>query len=297
MKVAESLLAALVLGLGGFIGSQTVAVRRATSQGEAAGAIDAQRTPASGAQRTPASGAQRAPASGAMGRDASLNAPVHDDAPSASRISGDSHARLSGEPSYPRLLSDAGTLREMRRRISDGADGTYIAALLLARDSALSRWPSRESRPLRVWVGEREDLVGWSSDYGPAVREAFDVWGGTGIPVRFDVVRDSVGADVHVRFVDRLPNGISGKTVWSRDAGWWLVAGDIQLAVAHPSGGTVSAPQMRAIALHEVGHLLGLDHAEGLDHIMSARVRVRDLSEADRATVRLLYSMPAGSLK
>ena len=54
---------------------------------------------------------------------------------------------------------------------------------------------------------------------------------------------------------------------------------------------------MRAIALHEVGHLLGLDHAESSDDIMSARVRVRELSETDRATVRLLYAVPAGRAK
>jgi hypothetical protein len=43
--------------------------------------------------------------------------------------------------------------------------------------------------------------------------------------------------------------------------------------------------------------LLGLDHAESADDIMSARVRVRELSEADRSTVRLLYTVPAGSMK
>jgi predicted Zn-dependent protease len=54
---------------------------------------------------------------------------------------------------------------------------------------------------------------------------------------------------------------------------------------------------MRAIALHEVGHLLGLDHTANPDNIMSARVRVRELSEADKATVRLVYAVEAGSLK
>ena len=75
------------------------------------------------------------------------------------------------------------------------------------------------------------------------------------------------------------------------------MSSDIQLAVSHPGGGFVTPPQMRAIALHEVGHLLGLDHAESSDDIMSARVRVRELSESDRATVRLLYTVPAGSVK
>jgi predicted Zn-dependent protease len=100
-----------------------------------------------------------------------------------------------------------------------------------------------------------------------------------------------------VRFVDRFASGISGKTVWSRDNGWWLISSDIQLALSHPGGGTVSPPQIRAIALHEVGHLLGLDHSAAPDHIMSARIRVRELTDADRATVRLLYSIPAGTLR
>jgi hypothetical protein len=30
---------------------------------------------------------------------------------------------------------------------------------------------------------------------------------------------------------------------------------------------------------------------------MTARVRVRDLSDADRATIRLLYTIPPGSIK
>jgi hypothetical protein len=185
----------------------------------------------------------------------------------------------------------------MRRRIAEGADGTYIDELLLARDSALARWPDRLTRPLRVWVDEATNVDGWTFEFVPAVRDAFDTWSAAGIPVRFDFVLDSASADVHVRFIERFDNGISGKTIWSRDAAWWLVSSDIQLALAHPSGGTVSPPQMRAIALHEVGHLLGLDHASTVDNIMSARVRMRDLSDADRATVRLLYSMPAGSIR
>jgi predicted Zn-dependent protease len=54
---------------------------------------------------------------------------------------------------------------------------------------------------------------------------------------------------------------------------------------------------VRAIARHEVGHLIGLDHTEDESNIMSARVRVTDMSEADRATARLVYQLPPGSLK
>ena len=182
-------------------------------------------------------------------------------------------------------------------RLAPGISGTYMNALLRSRDSALTRWPDRTTRPLRVFIRGGEDIEGWKEDYLPVVRDAFDTWVQAGIPVRFTFVVDSASADVHVRFTSSFANGISGKTIWSRDAAYWLVSSDIQLAVSHPGGGFVTPPQMRAIALHEVGHLLGLDHAESSDDIMSARVRVRELSETDRATVRLLYTVPAGSVK
>jgi hypothetical protein len=296
MKASETLLALSLLGLAGFIGAQSYAVQRTPTRSEAAGAIDI---------RQPLHPTESRTAGGKTNADPGLDADLGHDVDVVgvesreAAVPDDAGGRLAGVagPAMPRLFADAGTTREMRRRIADGADGTYIDELLLARDSALARWPDRLTRPLRVWVDEATNVDGWTFDFVPAVRDAFDTWSAAGIPVRFDFVLDSASADVHVRFIERFANGISGKTIWSRDAGWWLVSGDIQLALAHPSGGTVSAPQMRAIALHEVGHLLGLDHASALDNIMSARVRMRDLSDADRATVRLLYSMPAGSIR
>ncbi len=187
--------------------------------------------------------------------------------------------------------------REMLRRLNQGAQGTYMEELLLTRDSSLARWPVRVTEPLRVWIDEPDALNGWNIEFSVSVRDAFDTWTQTGIPIRFTFVHDSASADVHVRFIPKFPSGISGKTLWSRNTGWWLVSGDIVLSLSHPNSGPVNAMQMRAIALHEVGHLLGLDHTDDPTNIMSARIRVRDLSDADRATIRLLYSVPAGSTR
>lgn len=186
---------------------------------------------------------------------------------------------------------------ETRRRMRDGADGTYIADVVANHDSAVARWPERTRRPLRVWVSREPALWGYDSTLTLHVRAAFAAWQSTGIPVRFAFVADSADADVQVGWVDRFAEPISGKTIWSRNDDWWIIDGRILIALHHSSGTPLDAAAVHAIALHEVGHLLGLDHTRDEATIMTPRVRVRTLTDADRRTVRLLYSLPAGSVR
>lgn len=265
MKYAEVTLSACVMALGAFVGLQARELGRL-------------RAPGSGASSSAAVADSAAVELGASAADAPFERPLVE----LSDVAG---AEPALEP------------RELLRRLRQGADGTYIDDLLRTRDSSLARWPVRLTNPLRVWVAEPVQLPGWDEQFPAAVRDAFDGWVHAGIPMRFTFTPDSATADVHVRFLARFPTGISGKTMWSRTNEWWLVSADIVLSLAHPDSGTVTPLQMRAIALHEVGHLLGLDHSVELTNIMSARVRVRDLSDADRATIRLLYSVPAGTTR
>ncbi|HMA03285.1 MAG: matrixin family metalloprotease [Gemmatimonas sp.] len=186
---------------------------------------------------------------------------------------------------------------DIRRRIELGATGTYIGEILDERDSALARWPDRLAPPVRVWVGSSPLITGWDDSYPDRVRDAFDQWANLGIPVKFTFVRDSTDADVHVSWIDHFDSPISGKTIWARDSKWWIVSANITLALHHNGGELLDPKAIHAIALHEVGHLLGLDHTADTTNIMTARVRVRDLSEADRSTMKLLYSLPPGSVK
>jgi Matrixin len=186
---------------------------------------------------------------------------------------------------------------EVRRLVHDSEAGTYIGEILLERDSSLARWPDRHGIPLTVWIQPRSSVEGFTSSYIANVRDAFREWDTLHLPVSFAFVDDSADADVHVNWIDRFDEPISGRTRWARDDDWAITDANIMLAVHHHQGDQLDDDAMRAMALHEIGHLLGLDHTKDSLSIMAPRVRVREISDADRATVRLLYALPAGPLR
>ena len=214
-------------------------------------------------------------------------------APRARRA--EASAGLVGGP-LPAAADDAarGTIR---RRLAERGVGTYIGEMLAERDSALARWPDRRGTPLRIWIQPAPRLPDWDVAYLREVQDAFREWNAVRLPVRFAFTGDSARADVHVTFIDRFAEPISGRTRWVRDDDWWITEADIVLATHHRDGDALDTDAMRAMTLHEVGHLLGLDHTADPTDIMAARVRVRALSGADRATVRLLYALPPGAVR
>ena len=184
-----------------------------------------------------------------------------------------------------------------RRRLRDGQAGTYINDILIERDSAVARWPDRKGAPLTVWIQPKSTVTDFSSGLVTRVQQAFEAWGALNLPVRFRFVADSSKAEVHVNWIDHFTQPISGRTRWSRDDDWQITDANIILAVHHSQGDLLDEESMRAMALHEVGHLLGLDHTRDATSIMAPMVRARQLSDADRATVRLVYALPAGPLR
>ena len=160
-------------------------------------------------------------------------------------------------------------------------------------EASMTRWPERINRPLRVFVEEAPARPDWSADHVRAVHAAFARWVATGIPIRLTFVASPVLADVTVRTIARFTEGISGRTTWQRDAAGWMRRGSIVLARRAADGTPFSADELHAVALHEVGHLLGLPHVTDPERIMAPRIRVRTLSPDDEAMVRTRYGVPA----
>lgn len=197
---------------------------------------------------------------------------------------------------------DIPDLAEARRRLREQARGTYIGEVLRVRDSAIVRWPNASEEPVRVWIRQKSSIRDFTPALAARARAAFRAWEDTGIPIHFEFVADSADADAHLTWIDRFAEpvegrAISGLTRWGVDDRSRIIDASITIAIHRANGGALSGAAVEAMALHEVGHLLGLDHCGDDASVMAPVVQVRTLSPADRATVRLLYALPVGPLK
>jgi hypothetical protein len=193
----------------------------------------------------------------------------------------------------PDPAARAATLLRIDR---EGAD-TYLPAMLKEEDSTLHRWgDDRGQRPLRVAV-VREPVRGFLETYVANVAWAVTRWNTVGLPVYLQEVADTTGADIVVRWADRLDSNRAGRA----DVAWRhqgpITHVRITLGTHTPDGRQVLPSQMVALALHELGHALGLGHSPVAADALHPETSALDLTARDRRTAVLLYSIPPGSLK
>lgn len=156
------------------------------------------------------------------------------------------------------------------------------------------------------------------ADYVSAVDEAFAAWQkAIGRPVRFERVERREDASVAIRLVAQLQEveegAVLGVVRGEADRCRVIAAGstpdrvEIEFAPNEAtlyiadSVGLLTQRQVRAVALHEIGHLLGVSgrHSPLAGDVMypvAGDRRIEALSDHDRGTLRALYAVPPGSV-
>ena len=186
---------------------------------------------------------------------------------------------------------------ETRRQLRAGANLTYLSDIVAAsNDSMLHRWDNRITDPVRVYLGP-----GTAANYQPAfldaIRTAFARWQSAGVPVRFTVSSDTTDAEVTFKWRAQFDIDRTGQTdlTWNQDG--HIESGTVTLATFNQLGQAMQPDDIRIVALHEIGHLIGLDHSPDSTDLMFPVARVRDLSTRDVETALLLYRLTPGSVR
>jgi matrixin len=210
-----------------------------------------------------------------------------------SRVGTGSVAVESVGPSAFDLVARA----DIRRRIRESFPLTYLSTIVAeSSDSMLHRWDDRVARPVRVLL-TGDTIANFRPAFLDAVRDAFARWAQTGVPVRFALVADSGDAEVRFAWRTRFDIDRTGETdlEWDRDG--HLRTALVTIATFDPDGHPLGPDDVRVVAIHEIGHVIGLDHSTDSTDLMYAKAVVRDLSPRDIRTAQLLYDLAPGSLR
>lgn len=208
----------------------------------------------------------------------------------------DTSSLAAASPPAVSAAADAARRAQVRQRIlADSANG-YLFSTVLSADSTVRRWSDdRIDRPLRIAM-IRGTFDGFREDFVSNASWAVQRWNGV-IPIPFVTGADSATADIVIVWTAGLDSNRAGRTDLTWDNRGVVLHALVVLSTRTSSGAPLDGARMSALALHEMGHAIGLNHSPDRNDALHPIAYATDLSERDRRTARLLYDLPPGSIR
>ena len=151
--------------------------------------------------------------------------------------------------------------------------------------------------PLKVFVKETSSRY-YKSDYKEYVSYAFRVWQKADNRIKYTFTNNSRDADIQFVFVENLgkkyEENYLGLTEYDTNAGNEIEHSKVQISLLKFGNDVVSAGEIKATIVHELGHAFGLGHSESKTDIMypyissdhSYKMTYDDLSRGDKEAIK-----------
>lgn len=155
-------------------------------------------------------------------------------------------------------------------------------------------------RPIKVWFEPADKVKSFDPEFVSTVKAAFDDWAkASGEKLSFEFVDDQAKANLKIRFQWEHPGpdqDCLGLTWVTPEQDGFVDTASITFFTSDNHNQPINNTMMRFIALHEIGHAIGLcGHSKSSQDIMISYGRVKEgtqcsLSTRDCKTVWRLYN-------
>ena len=165
----------------------------------------------------------------------------------------------------------------------------YVGASDGHPETAFPRWRTdkSEDRALRVYFA---DPPPGRPGFWNEIARAIEAWNEIdGVPIVFSPTVHRTAADVRFRWIRRFEAHQAGTTDWETDGDGWLSSAVVTLATEHEDGMPMSDEFLGLVAIHELGHVIGLPHSDDPGDVMHPGNRNFRLSDRDIQSARQLY--------